>query len=295
MAADRPKPQQSECDAFNDLDRLVRYGQTLRALTDEPGPAARLVSGAHPAPGARLGLLAGSFNPPTTAHESLARAGLTSGRLDQVWYTLSTRTVDKETVTGASLEDRLLLLDLLTATNPRLGVLVLNRGLYVDQARLITDAFPEVGAIVFLVGYDKIVQIFDPRYYADRDAALEALFARTAFLVAPRGAGDAAALAALLARPENRRFAGAVEPLALPPDLRDVASSTIRLDLARGAQPDALVPPLVSAFVAATGLYADEDRYRQRCAVVAEALAAGADAPANLAAARERLRALGRG
>jgi nicotinic acid mononucleotide adenylyltransferase len=195
-------------------------------------------------------------------------------------------------VTGAGLEDRLLLLDLLTAADGRLGTLLLNRGLYVDQARLIRTAYPLLGELVFLVGFDKIVQIFDPRYYDDRDAALEQLFALATFLVAPRGDDEAPALTLLLDRPENRRFAGAVRPLDLPPSLREVASSAVRSGLADGGQPDQTVPPAVTAFVEATGLYVDEERYRRRLALVDEAISAATTAgpPADLASYRDRLR-----
>ena len=278
-------------ERFYDLDRLVQHGQALRALVAQHGGAVRQVAGTPPTPGARLGLLAGSFNPPTIAHQTLAQAGLTSGGLDRVWYTLSTLTVDKEVVTGAGLEDRLLLLDLLVAADDRLGVLLLNRGLYVDQARLIRAAFPAIGELVFLVGFDKIVQILDPRYYDDRDAALAQLFALATFLVAPRGGDEAPALAALLDRTENRRFAGAVRPLDLPPSLRGVASSSIRSGLADGRQPDQTVPTEVTAFVEATGLYADEERYARRRATIDEALATLTSDPSiDLSPYRARLR-----
>jgi nicotinamide-nucleotide adenylyltransferase len=278
---------------FYDLDRLIQHGRVLHKLAAQPEGAVRQVAGGGPAPGARLGLLAGSFNPPTIAHQQLALAGLVAGGLDHAWYALSTRTVDKEVVTGAGLEDRLLLLDLLVEADPRLGVLLLNRGLYVDQARLMREAYPTLGELVFVVGFDKIVQIFDPRYYDDRDAALEQLFALATFLVAPRGDDEAPALAALLARPENRRFAGAVRPLDLPPEVREVASSAVRLGLAEGEPPDQTVPPEVTSLVEATGLYADEERYARRRATIDEALTAvTADPTADMTPYRERLRAL---
>jgi nicotinamide-nucleotide adenylyltransferase len=280
-------------ERFYDLSRLIQHGQALRMLGGQRDGAVHHVAGASPAPGARLGLLAGSFNPPTIAHQTLASAGLLSGGLDHAWYTLSTRTVDKEVVTGAGLEDRLLLLDLLVESDPRCGVLLVNRGLYVDQAQLVRAAFPNLGALVFLVGFDKIVQIFDPRYYDDRDAALEQLFALAAFQVAPRGDDEAPALAALLDRPENRRFAGSVQPLDLPPELRDIASSTVRAGLADGAQPDQTVSPEVTAFVRETGLYVDDERYQRRRGILDEALTAVTiDPAADLAPYRDRLRAL---
>ena len=127
--------------------------------------------------------------------------------------------MDKEVVSGALLEDRLLLLDLLTEADARLGVVALNRGLYVDQARIVRAAYPELGGLVFLVGFDKIVQIFDPRYYDDRDAALDALFAAGDVHGRRRAATTRdRRWRRLLDQPENRRFAGAVQPLDLPPE-----------------------------------------------------------------------------
>jgi nicotinic acid mononucleotide adenylyltransferase len=256
-------------ERFFDAVRLHEHARVLRRLSAAAEPASLLVAGTAPPPGGRLGLLAGSFNPPTVAHTTLAEAGLAGGNLDRVYSVLSTRTVDKEVVSGAALEDRLLLLDLLAEADPRLGTLVINRGLYVDQARITRAAFPELGALVFLVGFDKIVQIFDPRYYDDRDAALEQLFALATFLVAPRGTDDADALTALLAKAENRRFAGAVEPLDLPAGLRDVASSTVRTGIGNGQAPDQTIPPLVQRFIAVTGVYGADGRYERRLELLA--------------------------
>jgi hypothetical protein len=146
------------------------------------------------------------------------------------------------------------------------------------------------------------VQFIDPGYYQDRDAALAELFALATFLVAPRGTDDAPALAALLDQPANRRFAGAVRPLSLPSHLRGVASSSIRGALAKaaGATADEAVPaiheampPPVAQFVAATGVYTDEVRYRRRCDIIAEVVGASGQAPptpSDLARYREQLR-----
>jgi nicotinamide-nucleotide adenylyltransferase len=279
-------------ERFHDLDRLIEHSQTVRRLGVVGEGELRQLVGAPPTPGTRLGLLAGSFNPPTIAHQVLALAGLSAGGLDRVWYTLSIHTVGKEVVTGAALDDRLLLLELLAQDDPRLGVLLINHGLYVDQAKVIRAAYPTLTDLVCLVGYDKIVQIFDPRYYDDRDAELDQLFTLVTFLVAPRGNDDAADLAELLGRSENRRFTGAIRPLDLPPDLREVASSHVRIGLTEGRQSDQTVPPEVMAFIEETGLYVDDARYARRRAAIDEAVAAAADPGADLTPYRERLRAL---
>ncbi|MCC6174816.1 MAG: hypothetical protein IT305_05900 [Chloroflexi bacterium] len=256
---------------FYDLPRLLAYRRTLEAVAGAESPAARWT--AQPTASLeRLGLLPGSFNPPTIAHTSLARAGLATGAFDALAFTLSTRTVDKETVTGAALEDRLLLLAELRQLNDRLGVLAINRGLYVDQAETVRRVFPGVRALVFLVGFDKIVQIFDARYYHDRDAALDGLFAQATFLVAPRGDADDDALGRLLDQPENRRYHAAVQPLVVPTTLRNVASSIVRGSIGAGESADADLPAFVRAFIAATGAYAsagdagEAGRYARRLA-----------------------------
>jgi nicotinic acid mononucleotide adenylyltransferase len=174
----------------------------------------------------RVGLLPGSFNPPTDAHVALAEAGRRSG-LDTVAYLLSKRTVNKEEVTGVPLADRL---GLLSEIAERTGdaVAFVNRGLYVDLARALRAILPDAGKLVFLVGHDKIAQIFDPSYYVDREAALDELFGLASFLVAPRAEAGAAELAALLAEPANARFAGRVQPLALAEQHRHASSSRAR-------------------------------------------------------------------
>ena len=257
-----------------DLPRLLALRAALRRVGGAGEPRAEVTFGNELARGTRLGLLPGSFNPLTVAHTALAEAGLASGAVDRVLFTLSTHTVDKDVVTGAALEDRLLALELACDGDPRLGVLLVNRGLYVEQAELARATW-DIDAVVFLVGFDKIVQVLDPRYYADREEALARLFGLASFLVAPRGADDASALAALLARAENRPFAHAIRPLDLPADVRQVASSRVRAAVPRGTLPAEELPPVARVFVQETGAYdgrhpeaAGLDRYRLRLALL---------------------------
>ena len=97
-----------------------------------------------------------------------------SNAATEVWLGLARVTVDKEQIAGTLLEDRLVALRHFVQDQPRYGVLLFNRGLYVDQALAVHMRDGQVWmTLLFLVGYDKIVQIFDPRYYDDRDAALQ--------------------------------------------------------------------------------------------------------------------------
>jgi hypothetical protein len=113
------------------------------------------------------------------------------------------------------------------------------------------------------------VQILDPRYYDDRDAALRRLFGLASILVAPRGDAGSADLEELLARPENREFTLSIRPINLPPDLRDVASSDIRRSVGQGRSAVEDLAPDVWTFVHETGAYdLIPDRYRARLAAL---------------------------
>jgi nicotinic acid mononucleotide adenylyltransferase len=240
----------------------------------------------------RLVVLPGSFNPPHVAHLALVSAAVDAVQADAGAFLLSVRTVDKERVTGMLLEDRLWLLCRLGDAPPdqdgrRAGpldagrahagtraTLISNRGLYVDMALGIRSAWPDIADLWFVVGYDKIVQIFDPRYYDDRDSALDLLFARARFLVAPRDAYTLRDVQDLLDRPENRRYAAGVQAMPLDSAFASVSSTAAR-ELAAGhltpARQDtsALLPELVRRFIADTGCYADDGRYDARAAQIA--------------------------
>ncbi|MCC7106935.1 MAG: hypothetical protein IT307_17515 [Chloroflexi bacterium] len=275
-------------DPWWDAAELLRLDGLVRAAQESIDPSIRLVDAAHVAVArwAPLAVLAGSFNPLTRAHELLALAALDQLRPDRLMFALSTRTVDKELVTGATLVDRLLCLELHDQRLGQRATVLLNRGLYVDQARLLhTVGGPRP---VFVVGFDKIVQVLDPRYYSDRDAALGELFDRASFAVAPRGRDGEAELGALLARPENQPYAQAITSLSLDATVADDSSTGLRSALGAGRPVPADAPIETRKLVAETGVYRPPvmlpsgervDRYALRVAALG-ALSRG-ELPAN--------------
>lgn len=125
--------------------------------------------------------------------------------------------------------DRVVLLEqLLKRRLPHTGVILFNRGLYVEEAEGVHRCFPQVKKLYFLIGYDKIVQILDPRYYDDRDAALQDLFALAELLVAPRAEFGPQELKELLHKAENEQFAQYIHPLPFSNAYRNVSSTHIR-------------------------------------------------------------------
>src|SRR5579883_3550640 len=186
-------------------------------------------------------------------------ARLRHGGLNSLLFLLSVYVVDKGDAARAALADRALVLTRYAARRPRCGVALCNRGLYVEEAEALTPLLPEGARLWFVVGFDKIVQVFDPRYYADRTAALDRLFALAGFLVAPRAGAGRRDLARLLARPENAPYRDRVRPLPLAAAYRDQSATAVRAALAAGEDAGALLAPEAAAFVAATGCYRAPD------------------------------------
>lgn len=246
--------------SFFDLRALFALRDALRSLDPAAPPTLSMISRdpACPAP-SRLGVLSGAFDPLTRAHLALAQRAQEAYGLDEVFFAVSKVIVGKGAAGGACFEDRLLMLKLVTGRHG-FGVVLFNRGLYVEQAEALRQAFPSARPF-FLVGFDKIVQVFDPCYYADRDAALNRLFELAAFLVAPRQDRGRQDLDRLLRRQENRPYQTKVLYLPLPDEYRDFSSTLVREAFREGRSIASFVPEEVEAFIEETGLYAKPKRF----------------------------------
>jgi nicotinamide-nucleotide adenylyltransferase len=228
-------------EEMRDLDRLRALVADVAAA---PTPESRVVYASAAAP-RRAAVFPGAFNPPTLAHLALATTVRDLG-FDVVAFALATRTIDKEDAAGLALEERLALLAVMAAGEQRLGALVQNRGLYAEQALAVRSAWPALDDLAFVVGMDKVAQIFEPRYYVDYDRSLATLFANARLLVAARGALDRAALERRLAAAPASRHRERVEWIELDPRWRDVSASAVRERLGHGDVPDEWLPAVVA-------------------------------------------------
>jgi nicotinamide-nucleotide adenylyltransferase len=256
--------QESRTDftsAIYDLKRLFALRDTVETLDVSAPPTIRRVAPQTLPRLRRIGILCGSFNPLTFAHTTLAEQALTTFSLDAVFFTLAKVTVDKEQVAGMGLEDRLLSLSLYAERYPTLGVVLVNRGLYFEQAQAFHSLFGDQTALSFLIGMDKLLQIFDPRYYQDRDAALRQLFSLASLIVANRGDMDEQSFTQLLDRPENRPFRQYVRFFTLPTTVIDLSATQVRQRLAAQQDISTHVPPEVGEFVHETRAYRPSLRY----------------------------------
>jgi len=251
-----------ETSDFYDLTRLFHFREILEGLNPDSSPKAVIVDPSQNLAPGRIGILCGAFNPPTLAHVELARRAKDGFKLDLILFTMSRITIDKEKVEGLSQEDRMLLLSLITGELRWASVAAVNKGLYFEQARAFRSLLGNKARIFFVVGMDKVIQIFDPRYYQDRDKALKGLFTEVQLIAASRGPWDEKELKEFLSRKENQVYEDRVYPLTLSEGLKDLTSTDLRTRIANGESVQDQLPEVIEKFVAVTGAYRSvyEDR-----------------------------------
>jgi nicotinamide-nucleotide adenylyltransferase len=251
-------------EKFYDLGRLFALREALDDLRPDGPPKAVCVAPADRGSVKRAGILSGSFNPPTIAHLELARRAKESFSLDRIFFTLSPVTVDKERIEGLMLEDRLLLLELLADELGWAGVAIVNRGLYFEQAQAFRSMLGKSARISVVAGMDKLIQIFDPRYYQDREASLRTLLTEAQLLVAMRANLGMNDLEQILNRPENQAYRDRVFAFALPPDMTEISSSSLRHAVAEAQGLTGRVPKLVAQFITEAKAYRDSYELRAK-------------------------------
>ena len=242
-------------ERMRESERRRAYAELVASL-DPAGPP-RLVWTHRPVRGEprRVGVLAASFNPPTRAHLRMAILARERFRLDEVLFELAKSNVDKP-IFGAPLHERLMMLRRIAERRPWLSVGASTHGRFLDKVSALRPLYP-TAEIVFIVGYDTLVRLFDPKYYTEMDAELGRLFAEARFVCANRGEADTTAIAALMDRPETRPFRDGVAPFPLDPYHASLSASSIRERLAHGETtlPDVL--PEVAEYIFDRALYRD--------------------------------------
>jgi nicotinate-nucleotide adenylyltransferase len=107
----------------------------------------------------RLGILPGTFNPPTRAHVALARAALE--QVDEVLFVLP-REFPHKAYQGATFEDRIEMLRL-AADEPRFSIGSTSGGLFIEIAGECREVYGDV-ALSFLCGRDAAERIVNWDY-----------------------------------------------------------------------------------------------------------------------------------
>lgn len=233
------------------LDRLIekceklpdyaRYAELYDRLDPTGAPQIERVYRA-PRSGKKLGILSGAFNPLTLAHTKIAESTVAEYGLDELLLLLAKANVDKG-VFGLPLAARLQTLTVLAAARDRFSVGASSHGRYIDKITALKTLYPPETEFHFIVGYDTLVRIFDPKYYTDFHPELEALFQESRFIVANRAEADIQTIERFMNGPEIRRYAPYVSCLLLPDAYAYMSSTEVRELLARGEAIEHLVPP----------------------------------------------------
>lgn len=205
----------------------------------------RAPAGDAASPGTLL-CLSASFNPMTTAHAGLIVEATRLFPPRETLLLLATANVDKA-VTGLPLDRRLDLLLRYAERRPGVSVGVVAHGRFADKLKAIREAYPAGTRVVFLLGLDTLVRLFDGKYYNDREASLKQLFDESEYVVANRGADALEAVETFLARPEIAPFAHRIHPVRLPAGLANVSATDVRGRLSRGEPVLDLVPSEILA------------------------------------------------
>jgi nicotinate-nucleotide adenylyltransferase len=175
----------------------------------------------------KLGVLAGTFNPPTRAHIALARAALAV--VDEALFVLP-RVLPHKQWEGAPFEDRLRMLQAAIENEPRFSIAVSEHGLFIEIAREFQSTHGPGIELYFLCGRDAADRIVNWDY--GRPGAFLEQLREYQLLVAPRK-GD------YQPPPE---MSGRIHPLAVPPDYDDVSATEVRRRIKSGGPWEHLVP-----------------------------------------------------
>jgi len=244
-------------ERVHDFQLLSRYHAVIDEIRRDPHPKVVLISrskGTAEGFGKDVGIFPSSFNPITEGHMAMLQRASQIRAFKEIILILDTQAMDKELI-GATLADRLLMLQVLFEGRPRFSVGITNGGLFLTKAEVLKETFPKGMDITFIVGYDTLARVFDPKYYEDREGALDRLFACSTFMVANRGDHGREAVDQLMGPLENRRFKGRVQFFEIPVRLAQISSSRVRQRVREGKPYAGLVPAPVRDFIEKIGLY----------------------------------------
>jgi nicotinate (nicotinamide) nucleotide adenylyltransferase len=213
--------------------------------------------------GPRLGVFAASFNPPTIAHAELIRCATNTFSLDEVVALAGRANADKLEY-ECSLEDRLEMLRLTFASEPRVSIGVSSHAFYVDMIEAIGREYPGQTDLHFIVGFDTFERVIDRedrytvryhRSFSDRIEALQFLFSKSKFIVAARAGAGREAVEQLL---ENEPAVPRAKILFLefPEELGEVSATEVRRRRRIGEAITGLVPVQVEQYIEERDLYA---------------------------------------
>ncbi|MGP0074679.1 MAG: nicotinate-nicotinamide nucleotide adenylyltransferase [Bryobacteraceae bacterium] len=174
----------------------------------------------------KVGILAGSFNPPTIAHLELVLAA--SARVD-LMVCVVPRVFPHKEYSGATLDQRVEMLDSAGLAIPH-AIAATEQGLFIDIAGEFREHYGAGTELSFICGRDAAERIL--RWDYGRAGVVEEMLGEFELLVAPRGGH--------FSPPEE--FRHRIHVLNIREGHEEVSSTEVRERIARGEAWEHLVP-----------------------------------------------------
>ncbi len=174
----------------------------------------------------RVGILAGSFNPPTVAHVELAQA---ASKVVDLVFCVVPRTFPHKDYSGATLEQRVQMLEAAGLPIPY-SIASTSQGLFIDIARECRERFGPDARLSFICGRDAAERILHWDY--GRAGVVEEMLNEFELLVAPRGGHFS---------PEAQ-YRHRIHALEMRGNHEEVSSTAVRERIARKEPWEHLVP-----------------------------------------------------
>lgn len=212
--------------------------------------------------GARLGVLASSFNPVTRAHVELMRQAAERFGLEGTLALAGIANADKAAY-EAPLEDRIAMLLECFANDREVSIGLSSHAYFVDMAGALAQVRPPPTELHFILGFDTFERVLDRedrytqkyhRRFKDRVEAIECLLERSRLIVARRAGAGYGDFRALVER-EPPCVADRVSYLDFPADLAERSASEVRDRMRAGLSISDLVQPVVEKYILQRRLY----------------------------------------
>ena len=196
----------------------------------------------------RLGVLGGAYNPITRAHLAIADAVVHTFGIHEVLFLLPAVPPHKS-IFGASLEQRLEMMQLAVQDRPYSSVGLSSHGLFLDMYQGLQRLYPPQTEVYFLTGRDAAERILT-WHYDDAAAALRQMFTAFQLIVCDRE-GPFQYPDDPLVVPYQAR----IHCCALPPDFNHISATEVRQRCQQGLALDDLIPAAVVRYIHESILY----------------------------------------
>ncbi len=234
-------------DKFHTYPEFAEYSHLINELDTNAPPKIVIVHrSSHPISetGEKLGIFSGSFNPITIAHIKMFEEAQVRFQLNEMLLLLAKANVDKDEY-GMPLAGRILTLKGLAEEGNNVSIGISSHGRYIDKISALKAVYPENTQYHFIVGFDTLMRIFDPKYYTDITNELRDLFSQCRFIAANRENVDFETIKEFLDTPLVQPYSSYISCLLLPDCYADVSSTEVRKRLDQGESISHLVPTVV--------------------------------------------------